>query len=31
VKLGNLMNKGDLSQNHELKPGDVFLVPQSAF
>jgi polysaccharide export outer membrane protein len=31
VKLGNLMNKGDLSQNFELKPGDVFLIPQAVF
>ncbi len=31
VKLGNLMNKGDLTQNFDLQPGDVFLVPQSMF
>jgi polysaccharide biosynthesis/export protein len=31
VKLGDLLNKGDLRQNHELKPGDVFIVPQSLF
>lgn len=31
VKLGNLMNKGDLAQNRELKPGDVFIIPQSMF
>jgi polysaccharide biosynthesis/export protein len=31
VKLGNLMNDGDLSQNLELRPGDVFIVPQSRF
>jgi polysaccharide export outer membrane protein len=31
VKLGSLMNNGDLSQNHELRPGDVFIVPQSRF
>lgn len=31
VKLGNLMNKGDMRQNLELRPGDVLVVPQSAF
>lgn len=31
VRLGDLLNKGDLSQNHELRPGDLFLVPQSLF
>lgn len=31
VKLGNLMNKGDLAQNRELKPGDVLIIPQSVF
>jgi polysaccharide biosynthesis/export protein len=31
VKLGDLLNDGDLSQNLELKPGDVFIVPQSLF
>ena len=31
VKLGDLLNKGDVSQNLELKPGDVFIVPQSVF
>jgi polysaccharide biosynthesis/export protein len=31
VKLGDLMNDGDLRQNLELKPGDVFIVPQSMF
>lgn len=31
VKLGDLINDGDLSQNHQLKPGDVFIVPQSRF
>lgn len=29
VHLGKLMNKGDLSQNVELRPGDVLIVPQS--
>lgn len=31
VKLGDLINDGDLSQNHQLKPGDVFIIPQSRF
>lgn len=31
VKLKNLLNDGDLSQNFELKPGDVLIVPQSRF
>jgi len=31
VKLGDLMNHGDLKQNLELQPGDVFIVPQSMF
>jgi polysaccharide export outer membrane protein len=31
VKLGKLLNDGDLRQNLELQPGDVFIVPQSRF
>ncbi|MDR2214656.1 MAG: polysaccharide export protein [Nevskiaceae bacterium] len=31
VKLGALLNNGDLSQNLELKPGDVLIIPQSRF
>ncbi len=31
VRLGDLLNKGDLKQNIELKPGDVFIIPQSMF
>jgi polysaccharide biosynthesis/export protein len=31
VRLGDLMNKGDLKQNFELRPGDVLLVPESLF
>jgi polysaccharide export outer membrane protein len=31
INLGKLMNKGDLSQNVELRPGDVLIVPQSLF
>jgi polysaccharide biosynthesis/export protein len=29
VKLDKLINKGDMKQNLELKPGDVIVVPQS--
>jgi len=31
VRLGDLLNKGALDQNIELKPGDVLIVPQSLF
>jgi polysaccharide export outer membrane protein len=31
VNLGDLLNKGDLKQNIELKPGDVLIIPQSRF
>lgn len=31
VKLENLINKGDMKQNVELKPGDVLVVPESFF
>ncbi|RYZ67907.1 MAG: hypothetical protein EOP08_01735, partial [Proteobacteria bacterium] len=31
VRLGDLLNKGDVRQNLELKPGDVLFVPQSMF
>jgi polysaccharide biosynthesis/export protein len=31
VKLNDLLNKGDLRQNYELKPGDVLIIPQSMF
>ena len=31
VKLGDLMNRGDMRQNLELKPGDVLIVPSSFF
>ena len=31
VKLSNLINKGDLSQNLALQPGDVLVVPESLF
>lgn len=29
VKADDLVNKGDMSQNRELKPGDVLVVPES--
>jgi polysaccharide biosynthesis/export protein len=31
VKLQNLMQKGDMSQNFHLMPGDVVVVPQTIF
>ena len=31
VKLGSLMNQGDMRHNLEMRPGDVLIVPQSAF
>jgi polysaccharide export outer membrane protein len=31
VKLTRLMENGDMSQNVELKPGDVLMVPESRF
>lgn len=31
VRLGRLLEKGDMSQNLVLQPGDVLLVPQSRF
>jgi polysaccharide biosynthesis/export protein len=31
VKLGKLLQKGDMSQNVRLMPGDVLIVPQSLF
>ena len=31
LKLSNLINKGDLSQNLALQPGDVLVVPESLF
>lgn len=31
IKLGDLLDDGDLSQNIELKPGDVIVVPQTWF
>jgi polysaccharide biosynthesis/export protein len=31
VKLDALVNKGDMSQNLDLRPGDVLVVPESVF
>jgi polysaccharide export outer membrane protein len=31
VRLGDLVNGGDMKQNFELQPGDVLVVPQSFF
>jgi polysaccharide export outer membrane protein len=31
IKLGKLINGGDLDQNVELMPGDVLIIPQSMF
>ena len=31
VKLDALVNKGDMSQNLDLRPGDVLVVPESLF
>jgi polysaccharide export outer membrane protein len=31
VRLGDLLNKGDMKQNLLMKPGDVLVVPQSLF
>jgi polysaccharide export outer membrane protein len=31
VRIGDLVNKGDVTQNLPLKPGDVLVVPESRF
>jgi polysaccharide export outer membrane protein len=31
IKLDSLVNKGDMSQNLDLRPGDVLVVPESIF
>lgn len=31
VRLDDLLNKGDLAQNSEVRPGDVIVVPESYF
>jgi polysaccharide export outer membrane protein len=31
VRLGDLINKGDTSQNVAMRPGDVLIIPQSFF
>jgi protein involved in polysaccharide export with SLBB domain len=31
IRLDRLLEKGDMSQNIALQPGDVLLIPQSRF
>ncbi|HPF25249.1 MAG TPA: polysaccharide export protein [Steroidobacteraceae bacterium] len=31
VRLGSLLERGDMRQNFEMRPGDVLVVPQSIF
>ena len=31
VKIEDLINKGDMTQNLSLRPGDVIVVPESRF
>lgn len=31
IRIADLVNKGDLSQNLDLRPGDVIVVPESRF
>ncbi len=31
VRLGDLLNKGDISQNKDMCPGDVLVIPESMF
>jgi polysaccharide export outer membrane protein len=31
VRLNRLVNRGDLSENHALQPGDVVIIPESRF
>ena len=31
IKLGSLLNGGDLKQNLALRPGDVLIIPESRF
>lgn len=31
VKIKDLLNKGDMSQNVRMKPGDVLIIPESVF
>jgi polysaccharide biosynthesis/export protein len=31
VRLNRLVNRGDLTQNHSLQPGDVVIIPESRF
>ena len=31
IKLEDLISKGDMSQNLQMEPGDVLVIPESAF
>ncbi len=31
VRLDNLLNKGDLEENHTLQPGDIIVIPEAVF
>ena len=31
VRLNDLINKGDVSQNVEMKPGDILVIPEAFF
>jgi polysaccharide export outer membrane protein len=31
VRLNDLINKGDISANVEVRPGDVLIIPESRF
>lgn len=31
IKIEDLVNKGDLTQNLSLRPGDVIVIPESRF
>jgi len=31
VRLGDLINKGDIEQNIEIQPGDILIIPEAYF